>query len=498
MARSTCMRKRWRLISWFAALCCVLPASGVLVSGGLASGVPAPVVEQQPALTVSNARTSPGRVVAGGGYNYVPSVLQDGVYRMWWCGSDAGHVGDHIFYAESSSLNGPFHARGSTAPYQAVFAPTHANTHDRLHTCDPSVIRVNGVYYMYYGGLRDDPSKAMTTIGLATSRDGIHWRRANGGRPIITPAVRKNTGNRYGAGQPTVSYRNGFFYLTYTDTTGAASGPSGGGQYVLRSRHPAFRSGVQELTATGFRPQTPRNHTTHVVGYYFSVDMQYSDALDSWIMAHTDGSQTKLSFFAPDFSRKTFSDVPMSRKGFGGPGLVSRPDRHAVAPTAGRCGVVPVDFITPVAKLVKPNAPTNLQRQGVDVSVGQTCASMARGKVARIFDGYAITAPNLPLAFVTGGQRLQSASFPPIQDVTKNFIRTTPQVFHRIPHGASLSPGAKVIGAAGRPAAFLLTNNTKWPVSSIKTITDNRSHITMIGTARYDSCRRGPSLFQVH
>ncbi len=479
--RSTSPGKR-RLLSLFVALCCLVPASTGI---GMAA-------EQPPAPSVSNARSGAGDVVAGGVYNYVPSVLQDGVYRMWWCGSDAGHVGDHIFYAESASLDGPFHARGSTAPYESVFSPTHGGTHDALHTCDPSVIRVDGVYYMYYGGLRDQ--LAMTTIGLATSSDGIHWERANGGLPIITAAMRKDTGNRYGAGQPTVSYRNGYFYLMYTDTTGAATDSNGAAQYVLRSQDPAFQSGVDELTATGFQDQTSAHHTTYSLAPYFSVDMQYSDALDSWIVAHSDGHESHLSFFAPDFRARTFSDVKMPRNVVEGPGLVSRPDRHSVAPTGSRCGVVPVDIIN---AMTNPIAPTNLQHQGVDVSAGQTCASMAPEKVARIFDGYAIMAPNLPLAFITGERRLQSASFPPVQDVTKNFIATTSEVFSRIPYGASLSRGAKVIGATGRPAAFLLDRNTKWPVNSLKILTDNESSITMIGTDQYDSYTTGPSLYRV-
>ncbi|MDX3763771.1 hypothetical protein [Streptomyces sp. AK02-04a] len=448
---------------------------------------------------MTNARTSTGVVVAGGVYNYVPSVLQDGVYRMWWCGSDPQHPGDHVFYAESSSLNGPFHARGSSAPYESVFSPTHADTFDGLHTCDPSVIRVNGVYYMYYGGSLGKVvhgKAGWTTIGLAVSHDGIHWARANKGRPIITPALRKNTGNHYGAGQPTVSYRDGLFYLMYTDSTGAASATTGAAQYVLRSRDPNFRSGVQELTATGFRPRTAAFHTGYKLAPYFSVDMQYSDALDSWIVAHSDGPNSRLSFFAPDFSSRTFRDVKMPRNVVEGPGLVSRPDRHSVAPTAGRCGVVPVDIINAVTRSTT-TAPTALKHQGVNVSAGQTCSSMAPEKAARIFDGYALMASNLPLAFITGGRRLQSVGIHPIQDVTKNFIATTRDAFQHIPYGASLSHGSKAIAATGRPAAFLLDHSTKWPVNSIKIITDNRSSLTKISMAQYDHYQTGPALHQV-
>ncbi|MDX3764050.1 hypothetical protein [Streptomyces sp. AK02-04a] len=357
------------------------------------------------------------------------------------------------------------------------------------------MIRVNGMYYLYYGGglySAGLPVKPCT-IGLATSQDGIHWTRANRGQPIISPAMHRNPGS-YGSGQPTVSFHDGFFYMMYTDTTGAASVGKGSAQYVLRSKDPAFQTRVQELTATGFKSRTATNHTTYRFAPYISADMQYSDSLDSWIVAHSDGNDAKLSFFAPDLSERTFSDVNMPRHVVEGPGLVSRPDRHSVAPTAGHCGVVPVDIINATAR---PGAPTSLRRQGLDISAGQTCASMAPGKVAGIFDGYALHAPKMPLAFITGGQRLQSASAAPIQDLTKNFIATTSEVFHRIPYGASLSPGAKVIHVTGWPAAFLLDHNTKWPVSATRIVQHNKSSITRISKNRYDSYRTGPPLHAV-
>ncbi|MFJ2776570.1 hypothetical protein [Kitasatospora sp. NPDC087315] len=449
---------------------------------------------------MSAARTSPGSVDAGGVYNYVPSVMRDGLYRMWWCGSDAAHPGDHIFYAESSSLDGPFHARGSNAPYQVVFSPTGGATFDGQHTCDPSVLRVNGIYYLYCGGLRGPG--ASTGIGVATSADGINWTRANGGAPIVTPAYRQDTGNGYGAGQPAVSYLDGRFYLMYTDTTGAASSPKNGqgfpegaGQYLLRSADPGFQSGVEELTADGFQPRTAANHTAYNgIGNYYSVDLQYSDALDSWIVAHSDGPDSRLTFLSPDFSSRTFADVAMPRSVVEGPGLVSRPDRHAVAPVGGRCGVVPVDIVNAAAS---PVAPTGLAHAGVDVSAGRSCASMAPGQVARVFEGSGIQVPGLPPAFIDGGLRLQSAGLPPIQDVTRNFVVTTPEVSYSIPYGDSLFVGQTVVGAPGRPAAFLLDNSTKWPISALKIITDNGSTITMVGTAQYDAYPSGPALYLV-
>ena len=160
------------MIKKVALAVAALVAAAALVAGSASS------VQAAGTLTADNYRSSSGDVVNNSVYDYAPSVMQDGMYRMWWCGA-AESPGDNILYAESTSLDGPFHARNSTAPYQVVFKGTNNGTSfDSTHTCDPSVLRVNGVYYMYYGGLRDGTNQLnnqYTAIGIASSSDGISW-----------------------------------------------------------------------------------------------------------------------------------------------------------------------------------------------------------------------------------------------------------------------------------------------------------------------------------
>src|SRR6266536_4517690 len=81
---------------------------------------------------LQSARGSSTPVLTRGSYDYAPSIMRDGRYRMWWCG---GVAGDWILYADADSLDGPW-----TTP-QAVFQPsTVPGAFDNLHTCDPSVI----------------------------------------------------------------------------------------------------------------------------------------------------------------------------------------------------------------------------------------------------------------------------------------------------------------------------------------------------------------------
>ena len=223
---------------------------------------PVPSDREPVSLTTYAGRQSPGVIAAGGGdapYNYAPSVLLDnGRYRMWWCSQlgVANPPGDDILLAESTSMDGPFagpDGRGGTP----VFSGS-GTQFDGMHTCDPSVVKVGGTYFMYYTGAAGAHAHG-NAIGLATSTDGRVWTRANGGRPLITVSRNVRRDNTYGVGQPSVVYLAGRYYLMFTDTTGQDAGRNGAGQFVLRSTDPAFTREVEALGPTGFRPVPDTN-----------------------------------------------------------------------------------------------------------------------------------------------------------------------------------------------------------------------------------------------
>ena len=97
------------------------------------------------ALATDRARQSDGPVVSGGSaapYNYAPSVLlDDGQYRVWWCSQVPGVEvpGDDVLTSSAAGLNGPF-------PDGVPVFHGSGGGFDALHTCDPSVIRVDGIY----------------------------------------------------------------------------------------------------------------------------------------------------------------------------------------------------------------------------------------------------------------------------------------------------------------------------------------------------------------
>lgn len=225
---------------------------------------------------------------AGSPYDWGPSVMKDGdLYWMWWVrfggANGPGHPhletlddgtefaftypdnGDRIYYAESRdgirwNLSGPDHVGppetfgpDATGPL-CVFGPAHS-AQEIHHVGRPSVIRVEGVFYLYYEApaayrLRRDGDGVVAVEGeyhnqifVATSRDGLRWRRhpVDGDpQPLVAaPASNRRPGaQRYGLGQPSVFYRDGHYVMHYVDS---CNGP---GDYIVRiaARDPYFRS----------------------------------------------------------------------------------------------------------------------------------------------------------------------------------------------------------------------------------------------------------------
>ena len=203
--------------------------------------------------------------VSHAGYDYAPAVLyDDNGYRMWWCGSSpAGNpYVDHIWTANSEDgLN--------WNNIRIAMSPT-----PQAMVCDPSVVRLNGLYRMYYTGT-NDPTGIGNQIYLATSSDGTAWAKWPDDinpQPVISlPAGAAG----YGIGQPSVVYLNGRFWLYYTDTT-----REGGGTFLASSAdgmHFRQENDGHRLLATN------------------SVDVKYSYALQAFVMLHG-SSHDKLYF----------------------------------------------------------------------------------------------------------------------------------------------------------------------------------------------------------
>lgn len=216
-----------------------------------------------------------------GRYDWGPSVMldDDGLYKMWWVrlgGTGQGlrfpfaarlpsgelfsftypDWGDRVYYAESRdglawNLDGPEYAGdlrlfGPDCPGPMMVLGPAESRQEINHIGTPSVVKVRGIYFMYYEACADyrvDVDAEGRVVGLgeyhnqvfvATSRDGKAWRKRpidRNPRPVIlAPKSNLELGQqRYGFGQPSAFYQNGRFVLHYVDS---CTGP---GDFVVRT-----------------------------------------------------------------------------------------------------------------------------------------------------------------------------------------------------------------------------------------------------------------------
>lgn len=460
--------------------------------GPQGQGAPAPPPEPV-ALAVDGQRGGEHVVASGGAdavYNYGPTLLVDGgTVRMWWCSQygSAPPAGDDILYAEADSPSGPFAGPGGGS-VPAVFSG-NPGAFDAMHTCDPSVLRVGGTYYMYYTGAAGDHAHR-NAIGVATSQDGMHWKRVTDG-PIVTQAGDTIRDNTYGAGQPAAVFLDGWFYLMFTDTTGQAAGWNGAGQFVLRSRDPLFSAGVEALGPDGFTAveSTAAPRTRSVVDA-FSADLMWVDALDAFAIAHQTGDGTRLTFWNRDFTAQPYHPVVIPTQWEEGPGLVRQPDGHAPISTKDVCGRVPFDVVHATV-IGGADAPTDLRHYGIDVHGVDGCGSP--GRALAVLDGVALPSPVRTMDLVVGGHVVRVDRRSVATTLARHVLDERVPALDAVPVAARLDAGTTAVSAEGRGTGFVL-DGTVWPVSSAEALEANDSPVESIGAEQWDAYPKGPAL----
>jgi hypothetical protein len=64
-----------------------------------------------------------------------------------------------------------------------------------------------------------------------------------------------------------------------------------------------------------------------------------------------------------------------------------------------------------------------------------------------------------------------------------------------LPYAAAVFSGNKVLGAPGRPAAYLLDDGKLWPVSCTGELIDDQTSITSVSQMTFDSYPVDSSLY---
>jgi hypothetical protein len=425
-----------------------------------------------------------GNMVAAAGenaqYNYAPSLMQDGGrVRMWWCSqlTSAPPPGDDVLYAEAPGPNGPFDGG------RAVFGGGGSGF-DGRHTCDPSVVRVGGTFYLYYTGAPNDHG-AGNAIGLATSTDGVTWARANGGQPIVQSSFETSRSNTYGAGQPSVIYLNGWFYMLFTDTNGRGALPNGAGQFVLRAKDPAFASGVESLGDKGFHPGLGRDRA---VVDAFSADWMWVDALSSFAIAHETEGGTTITFWNLDFTLNPYQPVQIPGPWEEGPGLLRQPDGHALIDPQDPCGRIRVDLVRATRDKAEP---TDLKHFGLDLKNPVACEDPTSALLA--LNGFAVPAPQRTVDLLLGGKvyRIDRRSVAEAMGAT--VLGQRPKGLDSIEPTAHVTAGVHAVRAQGRGIGLVLENRL-YPVASAAVVQANSSEIADILPSVWDAYSTGSAL----
>jgi predicted GH43/DUF377 family glycosyl hydrolase len=143
-------------------------------------------------------------------------IYENGVYKMWYSGqpfAGTGFADEQIGYA--TSPDGINWTRYSGNP---VLGPSRG-LWDGLSVYDPRVVHSGSTYLMYYEGTSSSNDYG---IGLATSKDGIHWTKNE--QPSIPLGGWDSSGHRMGS----VENLNGTFVAVYSGSgNGTAFGSIG-------------------------------------------------------------------------------------------------------------------------------------------------------------------------------------------------------------------------------------------------------------------------------
>lgn len=141
-----------------------------------------------------------------------PSVLYEGPgnWKMWFDALNGDNVWDKLGYATSNDgIN--------WTKYGAILDRGAAGQWDDNVTHHPAVVKYNGLYYMFYAGVKA-PSNTQFDIGLAVSSDGINWLKE-----LTNPVIPRGSAGEWDSSyvRPSNPVRIGnLWYMWYWGTNG--------------------------------------------------------------------------------------------------------------------------------------------------------------------------------------------------------------------------------------------------------------------------------------
>ncbi len=145
---------------------------------------------------------------------------EDGKWKMWFGGGiPEGISSDNVWYIESEDPR-----LGWSQQYRVKLNDPNRILHNFNaspgYGGDPTMIKVDGTYYMYFSGIPREyegiEGYGYNQVYLATSKDGLNFDLRE--EPIVKGSPFDGHGS-YGAGAPTICYVDGTYYMYYFTTT---------------------------------------------------------------------------------------------------------------------------------------------------------------------------------------------------------------------------------------------------------------------------------------
>ena len=178
------------------------------------------------------------------GYLSGSTVCYDGkLYRMWFVGATKTNDSSVPYgYIERLGLATSVDGLAWTIANDGkpVFDLGPAGSFDAKGIAHPYVLRVGDKYMMWYGGVSGQAAQdiglgpahvRIERVGLATSTDGIHWQRENGGKPVMDIGPKGSIDSIQATGMQVLRIDDKFvmWYGAYggSHTLGIATSPDG-------------------------------------------------------------------------------------------------------------------------------------------------------------------------------------------------------------------------------------------------------------------------------
>lgn len=234
-------------------------------------------------------------------YDWAASVMfTNGEYRMWWTRQKLvsdGNGRDAIYYADSWDGVNWYHTQ-EVLVASDIFLNDGINdtSQEKFHVARPSVVRIESTYYMFYESpmtLVNGGEKG-NQIFVATSVDGKSWNKGpnnNSPVPIIKACDPTCPANYpyYGIGQPSVFYKDGNFWIFFTDATGTPpDNRTAQGNRIRLLR--LSKSNIDNRQSVYWYPNS------QFISYGSAVDVKWSSSLSEYVLLYS----TLNNFSSPD------------------------------------------------------------------------------------------------------------------------------------------------------------------------------------------------------